>query len=237
MDLSWMFCGFCKGRFLQDKMKKCGRCKSVYYCSADCQKSNWATHKPSCALPEPPTTPKHKSTDFDKIFRRIQEESSGIASFRQQHKTPKESMIRLKILSDEQMQMMLDDNVPISMSLPNICQVIKPSSDQATLTGIIKRSVWDERHFFIVGVATERQMVSCFMANVDPNESALMGMINAKENGWTLETIKGFMSKALLREFASKRATNETVDLYIKIMSGCPCGRDKICYHGLLGLT
>lgn len=30
------------------KLKKCARCKIVYYCSAECQKSHWKTHKPTC---------------------------------------------------------------------------------------------------------------------------------------------------------------------------------------------
>lgn len=30
------------------KLKKCGRCRSVYYCSAECQKTNWKEHKKIC---------------------------------------------------------------------------------------------------------------------------------------------------------------------------------------------
>ena len=28
--------------------KKCGGCQKVYYCSAECQKSDWVAHKPNC---------------------------------------------------------------------------------------------------------------------------------------------------------------------------------------------
>lgn len=31
-----------------DCAKKCSRCKTTYYCSAECQKEHWASHKPSC---------------------------------------------------------------------------------------------------------------------------------------------------------------------------------------------
>ena len=33
------------------KLKKCARCTIVYYCSTECQKSHWKTHKPNC-LPQ-----------------------------------------------------------------------------------------------------------------------------------------------------------------------------------------
>jgi hypothetical protein len=29
-------------------MKKCGRCKDVYYCSKECQTKDWAEHKTTC---------------------------------------------------------------------------------------------------------------------------------------------------------------------------------------------
>jgi hypothetical protein len=31
-------------------LSKCSACKSVYYCSAECQKKDWGTHKESCGL-------------------------------------------------------------------------------------------------------------------------------------------------------------------------------------------
>jgi len=32
-----------------DQLKACGACKSVFYCSAQCQKADWkARHKPLC---------------------------------------------------------------------------------------------------------------------------------------------------------------------------------------------
>ncbi|KAI0041539.1 hypothetical protein FA95DRAFT_1501350, partial [Auriscalpium vulgare] len=32
----------------QGSLKQCSRCHSVLYCSSECQKSHWRTHKPSC---------------------------------------------------------------------------------------------------------------------------------------------------------------------------------------------
>ncbi len=31
------------------KLKQCGRCRKVGYCSVECQKSHWKTHKKECS--------------------------------------------------------------------------------------------------------------------------------------------------------------------------------------------
>ena len=42
--------GFHDKRFGQE-MKRCSRCKSVRYCSAECQKADWKNHKKECRKP------------------------------------------------------------------------------------------------------------------------------------------------------------------------------------------
>ncbi|KAG1808126.1 hypothetical protein EV424DRAFT_1543552 [Suillus variegatus] len=39
-------CTQCQMRL--DKPLKCAKCKSVWYCSKECQKKNWSKHKPTC---------------------------------------------------------------------------------------------------------------------------------------------------------------------------------------------
>jgi len=41
------FCFYCKETQTK-KMRKCGNCKSVYYCSRECQKKDWSFHKGRC---------------------------------------------------------------------------------------------------------------------------------------------------------------------------------------------
>lgn len=44
-ELEKIECGFCK---LITKTKRCGKCKTMRYCSIDCQKSDWNNHKEEC---------------------------------------------------------------------------------------------------------------------------------------------------------------------------------------------
>ena len=34
-------------------LKTCRRCKSMRYCSVDCQRAHWRVHKPDCKEPAP----------------------------------------------------------------------------------------------------------------------------------------------------------------------------------------
>lgn len=43
----------CSGcRQLFEKVKKCGRCQIIFYCSSECQKAHWSEHKKICQKPE-----------------------------------------------------------------------------------------------------------------------------------------------------------------------------------------
>jgi hypothetical protein len=46
-------CHFCAKSEVQvaDRLKRCDRCRSVAYCSVECQRSDWKAHKKECAKP------------------------------------------------------------------------------------------------------------------------------------------------------------------------------------------
>ena len=39
-------CDYCGGK--SGDLKRCSRCKAVWYCSRNCQKDAWKTHKTRC---------------------------------------------------------------------------------------------------------------------------------------------------------------------------------------------
>jgi hypothetical protein len=41
-------CGGCHERFTMSALKRCGKCKCEFYCSKECQKKDWLTHKRTC---------------------------------------------------------------------------------------------------------------------------------------------------------------------------------------------
>merc|ERR1712232_153069 len=47
-------CGYCGLDYVDSSrtpsLKKCSRCMSIAYCSQECQRSHWKTHKPTCSI-------------------------------------------------------------------------------------------------------------------------------------------------------------------------------------------
>ena len=67
-------CAFCAAE--KTNLSKCSRCRSVFYCSKECQKSHWKVHKPNCkppleisAVEERPKFPQPVRKDLDSIAR------------------------------------------------------------------------------------------------------------------------------------------------------------------------
>lgn len=42
-----LLCGVCKKEF--PELKRCSQCKRTYYCSSECQKADWKSHKSVCS--------------------------------------------------------------------------------------------------------------------------------------------------------------------------------------------
>ncbi|XP_028400089.1 uncharacterized protein LOC114523391 [Dendronephthya gigantea] len=52
-------------------MKRCGRCQSIFYCSIECQRSDWGKHRNNCSITKTPDLVDGKmtqATKVDKIF-------------------------------------------------------------------------------------------------------------------------------------------------------------------------
>jgi hypothetical protein len=56
-------CSGCRQAFSADKVLACGGCKRIYYCSEECQKSDWKEHEPKCHKCKKPAAPKAKPAE------------------------------------------------------------------------------------------------------------------------------------------------------------------------------
>jgi ankyrin repeat protein len=50
-DERFKICVVCY-KYVKNEMKKCSRCKEVWYCSGECQKKDWGSHKSKCVVPK-----------------------------------------------------------------------------------------------------------------------------------------------------------------------------------------
>ena len=58
-------CAVCK----KDADKSCGECKNAHYCSAECQKKDWPTHKKLCPLLKESRGGSDISDEILKVYR------------------------------------------------------------------------------------------------------------------------------------------------------------------------
>mmetsp|Transcript_12680 Transcript_12680/g.17706 ORF Transcript_12680/g.17706 Transcript_12680/m.17706 type:complete len:306 (-) Transcript_12680:1828-2745(-) len=54
-------CRSCRKRLPLKQMKKCSRCRSVVYCSGECQKADWENHKSKCFVKKKSSSEEKKS--------------------------------------------------------------------------------------------------------------------------------------------------------------------------------
>lgn len=50
-------CASCRTHAADTKLKRCARCKAVFYCSVQCQRRSWASHRGCCSSGSPTNAP------------------------------------------------------------------------------------------------------------------------------------------------------------------------------------
>jgi hypothetical protein len=50
-------CASCQVHSANTKLKRCARCKAVFYCSVQCQRRSWASHRTCCSTASSTTAP------------------------------------------------------------------------------------------------------------------------------------------------------------------------------------
>ncbi len=58
---------------------KCGACKDTYYCSRECQESDWPTHKLECKVPE--VSPKVRKIKENLFWTRMEKQNIRMLTF------------------------------------------------------------------------------------------------------------------------------------------------------------
>ncbi|EPQ52052.1 hypothetical protein GLOTRDRAFT_122782 [Gloeophyllum trabeum ATCC 11539] len=76
VDLDAKDCAIC-GTMTRNK---CSRCKKVYYCTKDCQRADWKSHKPTCGKPDP--APASSPQDTSRILALLEQNKRPHVSVR-----------------------------------------------------------------------------------------------------------------------------------------------------------
>lgn len=78
---------------------RCGRCNKVYYCSKDCQKKQWSSHKKTCLDPE--TAAKFQQFRCEKFLECASKQIYGNVMIMAAHKMLDETHCTINITIDE----------------------------------------------------------------------------------------------------------------------------------------
>lgn len=87
-------CAYCNK--ISTTFKRCSSCKKVRYCSKDCQKNDWPSHKNEC----PPPKPKMDPSDLKKII--FKQKFCSQLSFLKDTKSDKHIMVGYIDLDSEE---------------------------------------------------------------------------------------------------------------------------------------
>merc|ERR1719317_16606 len=68
-------CSFCDK--LLTKPLSCGQCKTARYCSRNCQRKDWKTHKKTCRPYQPPRRDKQLNDKFQKMVEEVLKGKGG----------------------------------------------------------------------------------------------------------------------------------------------------------------
>lgn len=87
-------CSLCNtcAEMLKEKLKVCSKCKTTHYCSAECQKADWKTHKLTCGNPSADTS-SNPPTPQPQAVPNTSQGFSGYGSCHSMLQDPKEEKV------------------------------------------------------------------------------------------------------------------------------------------------
>ncbi|KAG2114114.1 hypothetical protein BD769DRAFT_1630034 [Suillus cothurnatus] len=162
-------CEYCKKKGVA--LKRCARCHTVRYCSSDCQRTHWKTHKPLCQPFSTSTTVTLKPTygNFSSTISRADftREALGLSSPKSK---PSKNPPRLTQMSFDQKSMIIKVQVPVdsfsptatSMGLDFMCPVQRAGNTNAydDIVRVVKsRGVGGGEGLFAAELRTRDELV------------------------------------------------------------------------------